>query len=433
MTLKTFVGGVNPRENKEETKSSPIEIILPGKELVYPLSGKVGTPAKATVRVGDKVLAGQKIAKADGFFSVPVHSAVSGKVVGIKKRTIFTGEQVRSIIIENDGLYDEVEYPAPKPLRDISNSDIIARIHDAGIVGLSGSGYPTHIKLSPPNPDKVSHIIVNGAECEPYLASDYRLMLEEPDRLLGGIKILLKLFPYARAIIAIADNMPDCYELLNEKIKKETRISVRLLKNKYPQGAERQIITSVTGKYIDSSILPSELGIVLLNVETVISVLRAVYNGKNLTSRIVTIAGNAIGKPRNFSVRLGSSFDAVIEAAGGFVKEPVKIICGGTMMGHALVDTNVPVTKLTSSLLCFTNDEVNEATVTACINCLKCASACPERLLPLKLAKFSKYDDNESFLSHSGMECTKCGCCSYICPAKINLTELIVAMKGKNE
>jgi len=433
MTLKTFIGGINPRYNKEIAKNSQIEIVLPGKELVFPLAGKVGTPAKATVKVGDKVLAGQQIGRADGFFSVPVHSSVSGIVKGIKQKTIFTGERVRSVIVENDELYDEIEYPAQKPLKEMTNSDIINRIHEAGIVGMSGSGYPTHIKISPQNHDTISHVIINGAECEPYLTNDHRLMLEEPERLIGGLKILLKLFPYARGVIAVADDKPECIELLKQKTGKDTRINIKALKNKYPQGAERRIIMSVTGRLLDPAAIPETVGVILLNVDTVINIHRAVITGRNLTSRIVTVAGDAIREPRNFRVRLGTSYDTLIEAAGGFIKKPVKIISGGPMMGHALSDTNIPVTKLSTAILAFTKDEVHKSQSTVCINCLKCASVCPERLLPMKLAVFSEYGEDDSFINYSGLECTKCGCCSYICPAKLPLTEVIVKMKGKYE
>ena len=431
-TLKTFTGGITPRDNKD-AKDSPIEIILPGKELVYPLAGRLGNPAKAIVKVGEKVLAGQKIAKAEGFFSVPVHASVSGTVRGIKRRKIYTGEKVKSIIIENDELYDEIEYPSPSLLEGLTNAEIINRIQDAGIVGMGGAGYPTHIKVAPANPDKISHVIINGAECEPYLSGDHRLMLEESQRLIGGIHILLKLFPYARGSIAITDNKPDCIKLLRGSTQKEPKISVKALKNKYPQGAERQIIEAVTGRSVNSTLFPAEIGIVLLNVDTVIHIQRAVKTGRNLTSRIVTVGGNAFKESHNFSVRLGTSYQTLIDAAGGYIKKPEIFISGGPMMGNAIVDTDIPVTKLTTALLCFTKDEVAASPTTACINCLKCVGVCPERLYPLKLARFSEYDEDESFIKYNGIECMNCGCCSYICPAKIHLTEMIVRMKGKYE
>ncbi|MCL2052581.1 MAG: electron transport complex subunit RsxC [Lachnospiraceae bacterium] len=429
MTLKTFIGGINPRNNKEMAKTTPIEIVLPGKELVYPLAGKYGTPAKAIVKVGDKVFAGQKIGRADGFFSVPVHASVSGIVRGIKKRAIFTGEQVKSIIIENDGLYDEIDYPSPIPLAEMANPDIINRIQDAGIIGMSGSGHPTHIKLSPQNPDKISHIIINGAECEPYITNDHHLMLSEPDRLIGGLKVLLKLFPYARGVIAIADDKTDCIDLLREKTVKEARISIKILKNKYPQGSGRQLISAVTGRFTSTAITAEAVGVILLNIDTVINIQRTVLTNKNLTSRIVTVAGNAIKGPRSFCVRLGTSYDTLIEAAGGYIKKPEQIISGGPMMGNALKETDIPVTKLSTAILLLTKDEVLKSNQTACINCLKCVSVCPERLLPQQLAVFAKHDDKASFIKHAGKECLECGCCSYICPAKLDLTEAIKSMK----
>ena len=433
MTPKSFLGGINLRGNKEATKSSPIEIVLPGKELVYQLAGKVGTPAKAIVKVGDRVLTGQKIAKADGFFSVPVHSSVSGIVREIKPRIIANGEKVKCIIIENDDLYDEIVYPKPKSVANMENTDIVSRIQDAGLVGMSGSGYPTHIKVSPPNPDKISHVIVNGLECEPFLTNDCRLMIEETDRLLSGLKILLKLFPYARGIIAISEGNSGCMDILTDKITKKARIGIKVFKNKYPQGSERQLIKAATGRYVDGTIMPADIGVIVINIETVINIHRAVITGRNLTSRIVTVTGDAIQNPRNFSVRLGTSIDTLIEAAGGFRKQPEKIVSGGPMMGHALAHTNVPVTKTVAAVVCFIKDEVTKVHSTACINCNKCASVCPEQLLPSKLAMFAEFGNDEAFLWYAGTECIKCSCCSYICPAKLPVTERIVMMKGKYE
>jgi electron transport complex protein RnfC len=432
MTLKTFAGGINLRDNKD-AKDSPIEIILPGKELVYPLAGQFGTSAKAMVKIGEKVLAGQKIGRADGFFSVPVHASVSGTVKGIKQRKIFTGEKVRSIIIENDQLYDEIDYAMPSLIEDLTNAEIINRIQDAGIVGMSGSGYPTHSKLSPPDPDKISHVIINGAESEPYLAANHRLMLEESRGLISGIQILLKLFPYARGLIAIADDKPDCIQLLYGSIQKEPRISVKVLKNKYPQGAERQIITAVTGRFMDSSVFPADIGVILLNIETVFQIHRAVKTGRNLTSRIITVAGDALKQSHNFSVRLGTSYQSLIEAAGGYMKKPEKIISGGPMMGHAITETDIPVTKQSTAMLCFTKDFVAASRSTACINCLKCVAVCPEKLYPLKLARFAEFGEEEAFHRYHGKECVNCGCCRYICQAKLPIAARIVRMKGTHE
>jgi len=431
MKSKTFMGGVNPRENKESTIDSPINIILSGNELIFPLLQHNGTSSKAIVEVGDKVLAGQKIAKAEGFYSVPLHTSVSGTVTHIEPRRVSAGEMIMSIVISNDGLYDEFIYPEAPPLDDMEPADIISRIQDAGIVGMGGAGYPTHIKLSPANPEKISHVIINAAESEPYLTKDHRLLIDDTDRLLNGVKILLKLFPYARGIIAITENKTESISLLKERTNKDRRVGVKTLKPKYPQGSERQIIMAVTGRTLDSRTLPQDIGVILLNAETVINIFMAVANNKNSTTRIITASGDALSNPQNFNVRLGTIFSDIIEQAGGFLKEPAKIISGGPMMGHAIIDKYIPITKMTSAILCFTKDEVALAAKTACIHCGKCAGVCPEQLIPVKLAYFAEHDDKESFHKYQGEECIECGCCTYICPAKISLKQMIVTAKNK--
>ena len=429
MAKLTFKGGIHPYDGKELSKDKPIKAVLPKGDLVYPLSQHIGAPAKPIVAKGDHVLTGQKIAEAGGFVSAPVYATVSGTVKAIEPRRVVTGDNVMSIVVENDGLYDEVEYPAVKPLEDMTREETIACIKEAGIVGMGGAGFPTFIKLSPKEPEKIDYVIANCAECEPYLTSDYRRMLEEPQKLVDGLKVYLKLFENARGILAVEDNKPDCIELLRKLTKDETRISVKTLKTKYPQGAERQIIYAATGRSINSSMLPADAGCVVNNVDTIVAVYHAVYEGRPLMNRIVTVTGDAVADPRNFIVRIGTNYHELVEEAGGFKEEPVKIISGGPMMGFGIFDLNVPTTKTASALLCLTQDDVSRMEPSACINCGRCVEACPSRLVPSMLADFAEHYEEEEFLSHDGMECCECGCCSFVCPARRSLTQSIKSMR----
>lgn len=429
MAKLTFKGGIHPYDGKELSKDKPIKAVLPKGDLVYPLSQHIGAPAKPIVAKGDHVLTGQKIAEAGGFVSAPVYATVSGTVKAIEPRRVVTGDNVMSIVVENDGLYDEVEYPAVKPLEDMTREEIIACIKEAGIVGMGGAGFPTFIKLSPKEPEKIDYVIANCAECEPYLTSDYRRMLEEPQKLVDGLKVYLKLFENARGILAVEDNKPDCIELLRKLTKDETRISVKALKTRYPQGAERQIIYAATGRSINSSMLPADAGCVVNNVDTIVAVYHAVYEGRPLMNRIVTVTGDAVADPRNFIVRIGTNYHELVEEAGGFKEEPVKIISGGPMMGFGIFDLNVPTTKTASALLCLTQDDVSRMEPSACINCGRCVEACPSRLVPSMLADFAEHYEEEEFLSHDGMECCECGCCSFVCPARRSLTQSIKSMR----
>ena len=429
MAKLTFNGGIHPYDGKDLSKDKPIKAVLPKGDLVYPLSQHIGAPAKPIVEKGDHVLTGQKIAEAGGFVSAPIYATVSGTVKAIEPRRVVTGDSVMSIIVENDGLYEEVKYSERKPLEEMTREEIIECVKEAGIVGMGGAGFPTFIKLSPKEPEKIDYVIANCAECEPYLTSDYRRMLEEPEKLVGGLKVSLKLFENARGILAVEDNKPDCIEKLKELVKDEPRISVKELKTKYPQGAERQIIYATTGRAINSSMLPADAGCVVNNVDTVVAIYHAVIEGNPLMNRIVTVTGDAIANPQNFIVRIGTNYHELVEEAGGFKQEPVKIVSGGPMMGFALFGLDVPTTKTASALLCLTEDEVSRMEPSACINCGRCVEVCPGRVVPKLLAVAAANGDEETFLAHDGMECCECGCCSFVCPAKRHLTQNIKSMR----
>ena len=426
----TFRGGIHPYEGKELSKDHPIEKYLPKGDLVYPLSQHIGAPSVPCVKKGDTVLAGQKIADAGGFVSVPLHASVSGTVKGIEKHLNATGSMVDCIVIENDQQYQEVEYQETC-LEDLTKEEILNRIKEGGVVGMGGAGFPTHVKLAPKDPSKIEYILVNGAECEPYITSDYRRMIEEPEKVVKGLQVILTLFDSAKGYICIEDNKPDCIAKMKELVKDIDRIEVKEVMTKYPQGGERTLIYAATGREINSSMLPADVGCVVDNVETVISVYKAVILGRPVNSRVVTMSGDGIKEPKNLLVLSGTDMSELVDAAGGLKAKIAKAISGGPMMGFALYDLHVPCTKTTSAFLFLEHDAVSEAQEiqTACINCGRCVSVCPGHVLPARLAKLAERGDMAGFEAMDGMECCECGCCSYICPAKRPLTQSIKSMR----
>lgn len=430
MGLATFIGGIHPYEGKELSENQPIEVLMPKGELVYPLSQHIGAPAKPLVKKGDQVLVGQRIGEAGGFVSAHVICSVSGTVKGIEKRLVANGAMVDSIIVENDNEYKTM--PGLGEDRDVSSlskQDILDIVKEAGIVGLGGAGFPTHVKLAPKEPNKIDHVIVNGAECEPYLTSDYRILMEEPETVVEGLKVILRLFDNAKGIIGIENNKPEAIKKMEELVKDEPKIEVRTLLTKYPQGGERTLIYATTGRKINSSMLPADVGCVVDNVDTVAAIYRAVCKQTPLLRKIITVTGDAIASPGNFSVRLGTSYQELIDAAGGFKTEPEKVISGGPMMGQALFDLSIPVSKTSSALTCLTKDQVAELEPSACIRCGRCVSVCPGRVVPQKIMKAAERHDLEAFVKLNGMECCECGCCAYICPARRPLTQAFKEMR----
>ena len=360
----TFRGGIHPDDGKAMSKDKPIREVLPKGELVYPLSQHIGAPAKAIVAKGDHVLAGQKIAEAGGFVSANIFASVSGTVKAIEARLGVAGGMQESIVIENDGLYEEVEFSPERKLADISGKEIIEIIKEAGIVGMGGAGFPTHVKYMPKDPSAIDHIIVNCAECEPYLTSDYRRMMEEPEKIVGGLQAAMKIFDgRAKGVLAVEDNKKDAAAKLREAAKGIPDIEVVELKTKYPQGAERQLIFAVTGRQINSSMLPADAGCVVNNCDTIHAIYEAVHFGRPVMKKVMTITGNAIKEPQNLRVRTGTNFRELIEEAGGFTSEPEKIIAGGPMMGIPLISLDVPVVKTSSAILCMTKDEAKRQRV----------------------------------------------------------------------
>lgn len=429
MSILTFKGGVHPYDGKELSKDIPTRQIYPDGEVVIPVAQHIGAPAKPIVNVGDRVLVGQKIAEANGFVSANIHSSVSGTVKKIEQRLVPNGSKVLSVIIENDEQYEEFIYE--KPSDNLSREEKIELIKDCGVVGLGGACFPTHVKLSPKEIDKIDYVIVNAAECEPYITADYRRLKEQPKEVIEGLKIVLSLFENAQGVIAVENNKKDVIDELSKLTENEPKISVAELKTKYPQGSERHIIYAVTKRKINSKMLPADAGCIVDNVDTIYNIYNAVKFHKPLTERIVTVSGDGINTPSNFIVPIGTNHAKLANEAGGLKDEVVKLISGGPMMGQAMFSLDVPVIKGSSALLAFLHDDVADATMTNCLNCGKCASVCPENLICAKLAQAAAADDMETFLKYHGMECIECGTCNYICPANRNITQSVRTMKRK--
>lgn len=400
--------------------------------MVYPLSQHIGTPAKAVVAVGDRVLKGQLIAETGGFISAPVFSSVSGTVKAIENRLVVNGNNDECIIIENDRENETVsDFGKDRNLDSLSAEDIVDIIKKAGIVGLGGAGFPTGVKVSPKNANNIDTVIINGSECEPYLTSDYRLMLERSEEIIKGIKAVLKALPNAKAVIGIENNKPEAIKILDKKTSGEDKISVCPLKTKYPQGGERQLIYAITGRKINSKMLPADKGCIVLNTASCYAIYEAVYKNMPLIHKVMTITGEAVHSPCNVDVPLGVSHSYVLEKCGGSKDDVVKFISGGPMMGMAMSSLDVPVVKTSSSILAFSKDDVAALPQSACIHCGRCVKACPQVLVPQMMAKAVRGQNMDRFDELGGMECIECGCCTYVCPAKIPLTQMFKLGKAE--
>jgi Na+-translocating ferredoxin:NAD+ oxidoreductase subunit C len=432
MSSKTFHGGVHPKEYKELTEHLSFEIFPLPEQIVLPLSQHLGREAKALVKKGEDVKVGQMIAQAEGFVSAPVHSSVAGKVISVGKEQTSSGFPKDSIVIKRNGTM-ELENILLDPLNPetITADEIRERVALAGIVGQGGAAFPTSVKLNPPNDKVIDVVILNGCECEPYLTRDYRFMIERPNDLISGLKIIMKALGVKRGVIGIENNKPEAIELLTNKIKYEHGLEVVSLKTKYPQGAEKMLIKAVTGKEVPPGKLPMDVGAVIQNIGTAIAIHDAVVKGEVLITAALTVSGKGIKNPKNLIVPVGTSIQNVIDYCGGVTDDSVKIVVGGPMMGVAQFDLHAPVMKATSGILVLTKDEVAENPETPCLRCGQCVGACPLNLMPTKLARYSqinRFDDAEG----AGITvCMECGTCSYTCPANIPLVQWIRLGKQK--
>lgn len=432
--LKTFKkGGVHPPENKLSA-GKPIEVLPLPVSVFIPVAQHIGAPATPVVNRGDTVKVGQVIAKSSSFVSTNIHSSVSGKVKKVDFQADSSGYPKQGIFIDVDGdeWLEEIDRSEDfKKEFDLSGDEIVKKIQEAGIVGLGGATFPTHVKLVPPKGMKADVLLINGVECEPYLTSDHRLMLEKTDEILVGTQLLMKALNVEKAVIGIENNKPDAIQKLTEKSKGFNGISVTALKVKYPQGGEKQLIKAVTGREVPSGGLPIAVGAVVSNVGTAFAVYEAIQKNKPLFERVVTITGKGVSKPSNFLVRIGTSTSALVEAAGGLPEESGKIISGGPMMGRAIASLDVPVTKGTSGILLLKKEESKREPVIACIRCSRCVSVCPMGLEPYLLMTLSEKQIFDRAEEDKIMDCIECGSCSYTCPSSRPLLDYIRFGKGK--
>ncbi|MEA1971751.1 MAG: electron transport complex subunit RsxC [Candidatus Cloacimonadota bacterium] len=427
MGLKTFHGGVHPPDNKSYSKSSKIIKAKLPKKVVIHLNQHIGAPAKATVKLKDEVKTGQIIAKTGGFVSIPMHSSITGTVTKIAEFPHPTGSLQMGIEITGDGEKDEwIDLIDDENYMDLSIAEMKKRISDAGICGMGGAGFPTHVKLSPPKDKPIDTVILNGVECEPFLTADYRLMLEQTEEIVKGLKILMKIVDAKKGIIGIEANKPDAIKLMKNFVKSDSNLSVVGLKLKYPQGAEKQLIYACTKRKVpNKGGLPMDVNVVVQNVGTAVAVYEAVKHKKPLIERVITVTGKIVKKPANYLARIGTYYRELLDESEGVNENIGKVISGGPMMGFAIPTLDTPMTKGSSGLVIFDEEEAKSDEEQTCIRCASCVDICPMNLLPTEIVTGAKNQDWEKANSAGVMDCIKCGSCAFVCPSNIKFIQWI--------
>ncbi len=437
MSMVFFKGGVHPEYQKEITSTLAIVKMPLPQKVVVPMQQHIGAPCELLADVdkiekGTEVKVGQKLGDNKGFVSSPVHAPISGTVTDIGLYNHPLGMKINAVTIESDGRDEWDE--AIKPAGDLDNltvEDIRRIVREAGIVGLGGATFPAHVKLSPPQDKPIDIVIINGAECEPYLTADHRVMLEKTEEIVFGLKAMLKALGAGEGIIGVEDNKPDALRAMEQLVAEEDNIRVCSLPTKYPQGAEKMLIYVATGRTVPAGALPLEVGVVNHNVGTAVAISQAIREGKPLIERVLTVTGAGINKPANVQVRLGTLVTDVIDFCGGLKESTLKLIIGGPMMGLAQPDPDVPVIKGTSGILALTDEDVYLAESSPCIRCAKCVSSCPMNLMPTSIAQAAEHGDFTRAEKFYALDCFECGCCSYICPSKIPLVQWIRIAKAE--
>ncbi|MGB0219161.1 MAG: electron transport complex subunit RsxC [Sinimarinibacterium flocculans] len=425
--LFNFRGGLHLDYRKEMSTRHPIRVAPVPPQLVLPLSQHAGAPAKPVVKVGERVLRGQTIAQPDGFVSVPIHASSSGTVVAIESRPIphVSGLAAPCIVIDTDGRDESLPAPEWAPVDDFSALDaktLRETVRRAGIAGLGGAGFPSFIKLSPGR--SVETLIINGAECEPYISCDQQLMAERADEIVGGVQVILQAIGAPHCLIGVEDNKPDAIAALRAAAAHDERIQVRVVPTRYPQGGEKQLIQTLTGREVPSEGLPLDIGLVVHNPGTARAVYRAVRHAEPLTARIVTVTGGAVAQPQNFEARIGTKMQFLIEQAGGYVQPPGRLLMGGPMMGFALPSDALPIIKSTNCILAAAPGELRpDEAAMPCIRCGACQEACPVNLLPQQLYWHARGGEFDKTRALNLFDCIECGCCAQVCPSHIPLVQ----------
>lgn len=424
--LKTFRSGIHPEEYKTLTASESIENVPPSEQLVVSLNQHFGKPAIPIVKKGDIIGEGDLIAEADGFLSAPVHAPVSGKIKQITDSLHVNGYYCEAIIIERDIEKEpRIWSRNTLSLTQISREIFIQALKEKGVVGLGGAAFPTFIKFLENTDKPLKTVLINACECEPYINADYRTMLEQTDHFMAGLEIILQATAVPRMIIGIENNKPKAIRILNIKTKNHPAISVCPLKTKYPQGGEKMLISAVLGKAVPRGGLPLDIGVVVVNVNTVCTITDAVFYDKPIMEKTVTVSGHGIEKPKNIRVKIGTTFQEIIDFCGGVKPETERILIGGPMMGWAQSNTEASVLKSTTGLLALTPNELQMKPQFPCVRCGNCVTHCPMGLVPCEIAKFAQHSRLDLAQNWGILDCIECGCCAYSCPAKRQLVQTI--------